>query len=307
MNVKNDEPAVAIGKGLAKLGEDLKADRVNVMEGEKHLVRNSFCWTRPGIVSAKDRQQKLSSRKLSKGLAELVEEDSLFLQDPAKIKQLFPEVVATYEEGYLLENVLLAPFYERGRIRGAVVAENLDPDLNMDLYNLIELTADFVGAKVIGHKLEQQRDTDVLTKLNDRHPYLTKLTYYQTAQESKTVGVAFMDLNGLKETNDELGHDAGDELLIAAGQLISQAFGHEYIYRVGGDEFVVLDDQSTKAEFATKCAAFKKLLQEPEAPSISLGTAWCTDSHRLLEAVERADIKMRRKKADFYKSHKRYR
>ena len=45
----------------------------------------------------------------------------------------------------------------------------------------------------MGRKLEQQRDTDVLTKLNDRHPYLAKLNYYKKVKASRSIGVAFMD------------------------------------------------------------------------------------------------------------------
>lgn len=256
LNVENDKLKTAISKGLAKLGTDLAADRVAVMEGEGQYAKNTYSWTRPGLASV----QKIDVATLKVKLQEQLNHDSLFLTDQAEIAKCFPEIVATYDSNYQLENVLLAPFYESGRVRGVVVVENLDASLNMDFNNLIELTADFVGAKVMGRNLKQQRDTDVLTKLNDRHPYLAKLNFYQKSQASRTVGVAFMDLNGLKEANDELGHDAGDELLISAGQIISQAFGHDYVYRVGGDEFVVLDDQSSRMEFESHCAAFEKAL-----------------------------------------------
>lgn len=307
LNVGNDKLKIAISKGLAKLGTDLAADRVAVMEGEGQYAKNTYSWTRPGLASAQKKQQKIDVATLKVKLQEQLNHDSLFLTDQAEIAKCFPEIVATYDSNYQLKNVLLAPFYESGRVRGVVVVENLDASLNMDFNNLIELTADFVGAKVMGRNLKQQRDTDVLTKLNDRHPYLAKLNFYQKSQASRTVGVAFMDLNGLKEANDELGHDAGDELLISAGQIISQAFGHDYVYRVGGDEFVVLDDQSSRMEFESHCAAFEKALTQPASPSISIGAEWCPDSHYLREAVERADQKMRRQKNDFYKSHKRYR
>lgn len=307
LNVENDKLKTAISKGLSKLGTDLAADRVAVMEGEGQYAKNTYSWTRPGLASAQKKQQKIDVATLKVRLQEQLNHDSLFLTDQAEIAKCFPEIVATYDSNYQLENVLLAPFYESGRVRGVVVVENLDASLNMDFNNLIELTADFVGAKVMGRNLKQQRDTDVLTKLNDRHPYLAKLNFYQKSQASRTVGVAFMDLNGLKEANDELGHDAGDELLISAGQIISQAFGHDYVYRVGGDEFVVLDDQSSRMEFESHCAAFEKALTQPASPSISIGAEWCPDSHYLREAVERADQKMRRQKNDFYKSHKRYR
>ncbi|MGO2795826.1 MAG: GGDEF domain-containing protein [Lactobacillus delbrueckii] len=307
LNVENDKLETAISKGLAKLGTDLAADRVVVMEGEGQYAKNTYSWTLPGLASAQKEQQKIDVATLKVKLQEQLNHDSLFLTDQAEIAKRFPEIVATYDSDYQLENVLLAPFYESGRVSGAVVVEDLDASLNMDFNNLIELTADFVGAKVMGRKLEQQRDTDVLTKLNDRHPYLAKLNYYKKVKASRSIGVAFMDLNGLKEANDELGHDAGDELLISAGQIISQAFGRDYVYRVGGDEFVVLDDQSSRTEFESHCAAFEKALTQPASSSILIGAEWCPDSHCLREAVERADRKMRRQKNDFYKSHKLYR
>lgn len=309
LNVKNTDFETAINQTLAKLGQDLEADRVTLMEINGDVARSIHSWQRPGVADFSSKQQAVIFAKATVGLSklDLINEDSLFLTDPQAIAASFPQIMASYGDDYQLNNSLLAPFYERGKLRGLVAVENLNPALNLDFNDLIELTANFVGAKVIGKDLEEQRDTDVLTKLNDRHPYLAKLNFYQKSQASRTVGVAFMDLNGLKGANDELGHDAGDELLISAGQIISQAFGHDYVYRVGGDEFVVLDDQSSRTEFESHCAAFEKALTQPASPSISIGVEWCPDSHYLREAVERADRKMRRQKNDFYKSHKRYR
>lgn len=52
--------------------------------------------------------------------------------------------------------------------------------------------------------------------------------------------VAVLDINGLKAVNDSYGHDFGDMLIIDAGRLISRIFTHSPVFRVGGDEFVVL-------------------------------------------------------------------
>lgn len=244
------------------LDQDLEADRVTLMEIHGDVARSTHSWQRPGVAEFSAKQQAISLAKATVSLSklDLFNEDSLFLTDPQAIAASFPQIVACYGDDYQLNNGLLAPFYERGELRGLVAVENLNPALNLDFNDLIELTADFVGAKVTGKNLEEQRDTDVLTKLNDRHPYLAKLNFYQKSQTSRTVGVAFMDLNGLKKANDELGHDAGDKKLIASGNLISQAFGRDYVYRVGGDEFVVLDDQSSQTEFESHCAAFEKAL-----------------------------------------------
>ena len=50
-----------------------------------------------------------------------------------------------------------------------------------------------------------------------------------------------MDLNGLKAANDNIGHEAGDELIIGASKCMDNAFsGLGRTYRIGGDEFVAL-------------------------------------------------------------------
>lgn len=55
----------------------------------------------------------------------------------------------------------------------------------------------------------------------------------------------FLDLNGLKQANDSLGHSAGDELICAASNCMKFAFAsYGKIYRIGGDEFVVLIQES---------------------------------------------------------------
>lgn len=55
----------------------------------------------------------------------------------------------------------------------------------------------------------------------------------------------FLDLNGLTQANDSLGHSAGDELICAASNCMKFAFAsYGKIYRIGGDEFVVLIQES---------------------------------------------------------------
>lgn len=46
------------------------------------------------------------------------------------------------------------------------------------------------------------------------------------------------DVNGLHETNNEKGHQAGDKMLKAVAAALRQSFGPEHTYRIGGDEFV---------------------------------------------------------------------
>lgn len=308
LNVKNSKLETAIADALGTLGRDIGADRFYLMETDQRFAKNTYEWVRHGIASAQAKQQYVNITSDGHGLkkGELAALESMVLTDPAEIKAKFPDIIASYTD-YEVKNLMFAAFYESGAIKGFVVAENFDADLNIDFKNLIELTADFLGAKIISRNLELQRDTDVLTGLNDRHPYLAKVKRYRQAEASQGIGVVYCDLNGLKETNDQLGHPAGDALLIKAGNFLSENFDHRFVYRVGGDEFVILDDENTRLDFLKKCHDFARKLTKPDTPSISIGVEWCADSHKLEEAISSADRKMQEAKNEYYKKHKRYR
>lgn len=93
------------------------------------------------------------------------------------------------------------------------------------------------------HSKELQRisDIDELTGLYNRRHYEMHVKELKEATSLKDVTIVAMDVNGLKETNDNLGHAAGDELLKLAGDVIKETFGSfGECFRIGGDEFTVI-------------------------------------------------------------------
>lgn len=62
----------------------------------------------------------------------------------------------------------------------------------------------------------------------------------ETGEETKKFGIVVLDINFLKETNDKFGHEIGDRVIVAAARTISYVFKHSPVFRIGGDEFVVI-------------------------------------------------------------------
>ena len=86
--------------------------------------------------------------------------------------------------------------------------------------------------------------TDPLTGLANRRSYENDIALIEHSDAKDKVIYLSFDLNGLKNTNDTLGHDAGDKLIIGAAECLLDFFGkYGHIYRFGGDEFaaVLLD------------------------------------------------------------------
>ena len=99
-------------------------------------------------------------------------------------------------------------------------------------------------------KAQEERDearnaayTDPLTGVKSKHAFAMKEGQMETKiveGEMNGFGIIVCDVNGLKRINDTLGHKAGDEYIRAACRMLCEYFKHSPVYRVGGDEFVVM-------------------------------------------------------------------
>ncbi|HKT00578.1 MAG TPA: GGDEF domain-containing protein [Rugosimonospora sp.] len=85
--------------------------------------------------------------------------------------------------------------------------------------------------------------TDPLTGLSNRRHLYDRLSFALTnsARNGQTVAALLLDMNGFKQVNDTLGHESGDRLLVAFGQVLRRnVLGLDAVGRLGGDEFAVI-------------------------------------------------------------------
>ena len=142
--------------------------------------------------------------------------------------------------------------------------------------------------------------TDQLTGVKNTHAYVEaekKVDERITAGELKDFGLIVFDLNELKITNDTRGHEAGDQLIQDACRLICRKFKHSPVYRIGGDEFVVMlegDDfehrKSLLAEFDTQMEENQKRGAVVVASGLAIYRPGQDNSYRRI--FERADQRM---------------
>jgi diguanylate cyclase (GGDEF)-like protein len=84
---------------------------------------------------------------------------------------------------------------------------------------------------------------DSLTKVFNRRAGITKLNSILPTDDRRniTVSLCFADINGLKQVNDTLGHNFGDELIVTVSEIIKRTIREEdFIIRLGGDEFLIV-------------------------------------------------------------------
>ena len=81
---------------------------------------------------------------------------------------------------------------------------------------------------------------DSLTGLRNTNSYRVWITDFEKKFGKSDFGLLMLDLNYLKETNDSYGHNVGDKLITSAAQLIAGIFKRSPVFRIGGDEFLVV-------------------------------------------------------------------
>jgi diguanylate cyclase (GGDEF)-like protein/PAS domain S-box-containing protein len=158
-------------------------------------------------------------------------------------------------------------------------------------------------------RLEHDALHDPLTGLPNRVLFMDRLEQVVRRSEREpepSFALLFLDLDGFKEVNDTLGHDAGDEVLRRTGELLRSCVrAHDTVARLGGDEFVVLLDGIESVREATHVADRMidalgqpyRLRDRPFAISPSIGVTWPTDGRRTPdELLREADQAMYRAK-----------
>jgi len=130
---------------------------------------------------------------------------------------------------------------------------------------LVGMLQDITERRELQQRLRHQAEHDPLTGLANRAVFTERLTA-AFAAEGRRVGLCYLDLDGFKMINDSLGHDVGDQLLVAvAGRLDTLVTGDEgLVARMGGDEFVVLmEDVASADEVVTVAERVLACLTEP--------------------------------------------
>lgn len=139
---------------------------------------------------------------------------------------------------------------------------------------------------------------DSLTGLLNRNAYDDDLKYIQTTHD-QPLTVVYVDMIGLHEINNHLGHAKGDSALCGLADAMRACFGDDRIYRIGGDEFVIVSCNHTVSQSMRRMARMRRDLLEGDW-DISVGMAESDDGGDLSDLINQAEIRMRQDKKQYY-------
>ncbi|MBO4477019.1 MAG: GGDEF domain-containing protein [Lachnospiraceae bacterium] len=207
-------------------------------------------------------------------------------------------------------SLVLYPLKSGGETIGFIMATNFNSERTLAIKANLEVATFLLAAEIANRQLFTRlkilSDTDLLTGLYNRNAMNNRVSDIVSGASPLTgnYGVVFADLNGLKNVNDEEGHVAGDQLLKDAADVLRATYTSECsIFRVGGDEFMVLVEGHTEEEFISLTLKLRLNCEATKHVRMAIGTYYCPASEDIRVALHNADEAMYRDKRDFYDRH----
>ncbi|MBQ9061015.1 MAG: GGDEF domain-containing protein, partial [Firmicutes bacterium] len=150
------------------------------------------------------------------------------------------------------------------------------------------------------HAAREKANRDALTGVKSKHAYdemSLEINHEIDRGGSVPFAIAVCDVNGLKEVNDTQGHAAGDKLILDATHRICEIFKHSPVFRIGGDEFVVImkgSDYEQRQALLERMENINQTSKESGGVIVACGTSqWQPGKDASIEEVfARADASM---------------
>ena len=209
-----------------------------------------------------------------------------------------------------VERLVIYPIRSNNETIGFIWASNFDAEKTMMIKETLGLTSFILSSEIANQqniqKMKLMSSTDLLTGVLNRNAMNNRISddlSGVTAIE-KPFGVFFVDVNGLKVVNDTQGHRAGDALLKdVASTLLEISDDSDEVYRVGGDEFLIISTRSPLDRFARTKAMLIQNSERPDRAHFAVGACHSTESEDILKAMQKADARMYKVKEEYYLRH----
>lgn len=151
---------------------------------------------------------------------------------------------------------------------------------------------------LIAKNMKEIYRQDSLTGLLNRNAYDSDVEQLRSADIGAVVCV-YADMIGLHEVNNHLGHKQGNRMLCEFADAARAFFGDDRLYRIGGDEFVIISSAHTEAQTRKQLNYMRERLHTQDC-EISVGVASSESTSDLPKIIEQAENEMRREKKEYY-------
>lgn len=301
---REKDPRDAIGQVLARLGSFLKADRTYILLIREDKIYNDYEWCAAGVASQKELLHGIAAGAGTRWQSLFDQKEYVIIEDIKTIKEIAPEEYALLV-AQDIRTLVAVPLEEDGCLLGYLGVDNSDVVLLQNTAALLQTLSYFILLAWRRQADEQQLSHlsffDTLTSFYNRNRYIQDSE--ALVSEAGAIGVVFVDVNGLKDINDQLGHAVGDKVLKECAEQMRQVFEEANYYRIGGDEFVIIAKGIPRETFEYKVQALRYQFGDEGRYQAAVGARWSAVTENVQQIIEEADAAMYEDKKEFYRRH----
>ncbi len=289
---------VSIHNLFGIINQYFDGDRTYLFEVSKDgkKINNTYEYAKAGVTPQIENLQDLDLSVIE-GWMEFFKKDEPYYMSKLEQENGYESYEVLQDQD--IDRLLAVPLKDKGRFIGFLGVDNpRDHYYDATLLSSIQyFIINSLKTKAHQEELQYLSYRDMLTGLYNRNKYIRVVESYSRRQVSN-VGACYIDLNGLKKTNDQFGHEAGDRLIKTAAELMTELF-EDHVYRVGGDEFVIVVKDWANEDFADRIDLLKQKMKEKKV-SVSLGMLWKPTIDNLEQMLKQADFIMYEEKKQYH-------
>lgn len=294
----------AIPQVLKRLGSFLQAGRAYIVSIHEDSLCEIYQWSTGGAQAATARRHNVPLSAIRRWLPSFDQRGCIVIEDVETLKDIDP---AEYEflRSQSVHSLVAAPMEMDGTLTGYLGVDNPLPDHMSNIASLLQTLCYFLMLAwrhaQSQKQLSQLSYYDRLTSFYNRNRYIEDTKDLSSTEVS--VGIVYLDVNGLKDINDQRGHAYGDEVLAECARRMKRAFPGANFYRIGGDEFVIICPGMEKELFESRTRDLKAQFRADPMYRAAIGSRWSKKIDDLNQIIADADARMYEDKKTFYRTH----
>ena len=305
MALAEDSPEKSIMVLLEYLGKAFKGERAYIFEETSpNFVANTYEWCANGVSVQIENLIDIPEQQLEDWYVQFRQNKSVVIKNLEDTKYTSPDIYSILKPQDIV-TLVVCPLIFRKKIIGFYgidnpPADNLDNTMIM-LNVMASFIVSIINRRELFRKLTNISYYDRLTGAGNRYAMESSINEIDL---NKSIGVIYGDVMNLKNTNDTEGHLEGDKLLLQSYDHLCRYFDKKDIFRIGGDEFVVICSAISKDDFKKRIASIKNDMENSKA-KIALGHIWKDICDEKIEnLIVQADQLMYEEKRRYYNQKK---
>lgn len=247
IGLREEDPSLGIQNMLARVGEILECEKADIIEEmPDDTVSNTYEWCREGIPSTKAELQHIPREDVQFIYDNFNTDQIAIIEDVDKFLHKYGRA-KPHMKG--LKSFISGHLIFAGQSIGYTEIVNPSEKILKEASPLLATLTRFLSILIRNrdnvHRLSQMSYVDVMTGTQNRRGFLK---YAMNLPAGRQTAFIFGDMNGLKYINDHYGHKAGDKAIRMAANLMKEMVGTGNVFRMGGDEFLMVISDMDKEQ-----------------------------------------------------------